>query len=433
MEMILTHKNADFDAIASSIAASMVYPGAMPYLPASINPNVKNFLSMHKYKLKYQESGNPQDLDSVKRIIIVDANRWERIENSERYSSLNAAFHVWDHHPGESDINAEWSCVQDCGSATSLLVTKIIEKRIPVSVIEATLFLAGIYEDTGNLSFPGSRGIDARAVAFLLDNGADLDIVNSFLKPKYGHIQKQLLFRMIEKGNIEEVNGNRVSINFTEVKGHSPGLSLIVDIYHRIMGVDVVFGVFIDKKRNQSAVIGRSAVDSINIGFILSHLDNGGGRPRAGSGVIKSVDQRHIREMIIDIMKTKQPSSPSIGDLMSYPVITVSETATMKEVAMLFREKGCTGVPVTREKSIVGIISRSDFKKVKDTKQMEAPVKAFMSEKVINIDLNSTVSSATRLMVKHDIGRLPVMKENELIGIITRTDAMRFFYDLLPE
>jgi CBS domain-containing protein len=36
-------------------------------------------------------------------------------------------------------------------------------------------------------------------------------------------------------------------------------------------------------------------------------------------------------------------------------------------------------------------------------------------------------------MVKHDIGRLPVMKENKLVGIITRTDAMRYFYDLLPE
>lgn len=432
MEIILTHKNTDFDALASSIAASRIYPDAMPLLPSSINPNVKNFLSMHKYKIKFQTHDNYQDLNAVKKVIIVDANRWERIENSGRYSSLDAAFHVWDHHPGESDINSEWSCVQDCGSATSLLVMELKKKGLPVSVIEATLFLAGIYEDTGNLSFPGSRGIDAMAVAFLLDNGADLDIVNSFLKPKYGNIQKQLLFRMVEKGDTEEINGNRVSINFIEIHGHTPGLSLIVDIYHRIIGADVVFGIFLDTRRNQSTIIGRSSVDSIDIGFIISHAGLGGGRPRAGSGVIKSVDQGYIREMIIDIMKTKQPSSPSIKDLMSYPVITVPDNATMKEVAMLFREKGCTGVPVTRENSIVGIISRSDFKKIKDSKLMEAPVKAYMSEKVVNIDINSTISSATRLMVKYDIGRLPVIKDNELVGIITRTDAMRYFYDMLP-
>ena len=90
-------------------------------------------------------------------------------------------------------------------------------------------------------------------------------------------------------------------------------------------------------------------------------------------------------------------------------------------------------MPVIRDNTVVGIISRSDFKKVKKSKLLDSPVKAFMSDKVINIDLNSTVSSATRLMVKHDIGRLPVMKDDELIGIITRSDAMRYFYDLLPD
>jgi CBS domain-containing protein len=36
-------------------------------------------------------------------------------------------------------------------------------------------------------------------------------------------------------------------------------------------------------------------------------------------------------------------------------------------------------------------------------------------------------------MVKHDIGRLPVVENNRIIGIITRSDAMLYFYDLLPD
>ena len=40
---------------------------------------------------------------------------------------------------------------------------------------------------------------------------------------------------------------------------------------------------------------------------------------------------------------------------------------------------------------------------------------------------------AARLMVKHDIGRLPVVENGEIIGIITRSDAMRYYYDLLPD
>jgi CBS domain-containing protein len=36
-------------------------------------------------------------------------------------------------------------------------------------------------------------------------------------------------------------------------------------------------------------------------------------------------------------------------------------------------------------------------------------------------------------MVQHDIGRLPVVADGQLIGIISRSDVMRYFYDLLPD
>ncbi len=41
--------------------------------------------------------------------------------------------------------------------------------------------------------------------------------------------------------------------------------------------------------------------------------------------------------------------------------------------------------------------------------------------------------TATRMMVKKDIGRLPVVKDGEILGIVTRSDAMLYFYDLLPD
>ena len=44
-----------------------------------------------------------------------------------------------------------------------------------------------------------------------------------------------------------------------------------------------------------------------------------------------------------------------------------------------------------------------------------------------------TVPKAVRLMVKHDVGRLPVMENGKVIGIFTRSDAMLYYYDQLPE
>jgi len=64
---------------------------------------------------------------------------------------------------------------------------------------------------------------------------------------------------------------------------------------------------------------------------------------------------------------------------------------------------------------------------------MDAPVKAFMSRKNFTITPDRSPMEAARIMVKHDIGRLPVEDNGKIIGIITRSDSMRYFYDLLPE
>ncbi len=92
----------------------------------------------------------------------------------------------------------------------------------------------------------------------------------------------------------------------------------------------------------------------------------------------------------------------------------------------ILREKGCTGVPMADNDTLVGIISRRDFRKITKDTQLEAPVKAFMRSNVIVTDPGSSPMQAARLMVKHDVGRLPVIENGRIIGIITRSDAMLF-------
>jgi CBS domain-containing protein len=56
-----------------------------------------------------------------------------------------------------------------------------------------------------------------------------------------------------------------------------------------------------------------------------------------------------------------------------------------------------------------------------------------MSTRVISIKPGNSPIQAAQLMVRHDIGRLPVVEDRRIIGIITRSDAMMYFYDLLPD
>jgi CBS domain-containing protein len=179
-------------------------------------------------------------------------------------------------------------------------------------------------------------------------------------------------------------------------------------------------------------VIGRSITDEVNIGGIIRRM-GGGGHPGAGSVMLKSIKPEAVKETIVELVKNDN-KTVSLGDLMSYPIISVTSDTPMKKVALILRKKGFTGLPVVDDKKLVGIISRKDFQKLKKDRQMDSPVKAFMSrDKIVTVTSDRSPLEVAQLIVKHDIGRIPVLKNGELIGIITRTDVMRYFYDLLPE
>lgn len=432
MEIVTTHKNTDFDGCASTIAASLLYPQAQPLLPKSLNPNVKAFLSIHKDLFRFI---GPQDLNvaEVNRLIVVDTSAWERLEGLDGLRARNdLEIIVWDHHTEPGTLEPNWSCRQPTGATVTLLVDALRRERRVLTPMQATLFLAGIYEDTGNLTFAGTTAADAYAAAHLLERRADLSVLETFLRPAYGEKQKNVLFDMLQNANRTKIDGFTLSIQQVPIQGHTESLAVVVRMFMEIVNVDAVFGIFVDQSRDRCMVIGRSRVDQLDVGAVMRSL-GGGGHPSAGSAVLKSVKAAAVAEMIADLVRGNQQSSVQVSDLMSFPVVTVAPDTPMKEVAGLLRKKGITGIPVSDNGRLVGMISRRDFRKIKRESQLVSPVKAFMTNKVLTIEAGRSPMQAARLMVRHDIGRLPVVQDGQVVGIITRSDAMMYFYDLLPD
>ncbi|MCP3873851.1 MAG: CBS domain-containing protein [Desulfobacteraceae bacterium] len=432
MIIITTHKGADFDALASLVAATLLYPGAKPVLPTSINANLKAFLSIHKDLFDFY---SPKDiiLEHVKKLVVVDTHSWNRLERMEKLKTRkDLEIIIWDHH-SEGDIETDHKNISETGAAVTLLVKEIEKKRKLITPIQATLFLMGLYEDTGNLTFPSTLAEDAYAAGFLLDRKADLHILSTFLQHAYGKKQKDILFQMVRKAKRTEASGFSISISKMEISGRVQNLAMVLQMYREIVNVDAAFGIFRDVERNICMVIGRSKVDEINVGLIMRSV-GGGGHPGAGSALLKAANPDTIEEMLVELISGNQYSSIMLSDIMSYPVVTVLEDTKVEEVAMILRNMGCTGMPIVdKDDHIVGVVSRRDFKKMRQSKHMLLPIKAFMSRNVITIQHDKSAIEAARLMIKNDIGRIPVMKDDKIIGIITRSDAMMYFYDLLPD
>lgn len=432
IQIAAPHRNTDFDALACTIAATLLYPGALAVLPRSLNPNVRAFLSIHK---DHFDTCNAKDIDlqRVGRLIVVDVNRWERLEglsNLKKRKDLEII--VWDHHSNPSNIDTTECYQAETGAAITLMVQELKVRKTMISPIQATLFLTGLYEDTGHLTFPSTRPEDVYAAAWLMERGADLNVLGTFLRPAYGQRQKEILFEMVRNATRTRVAGYSVSIAHQQVDGHVDGLAVVVRMYRELVNVDAAFGIFNSSNGERCMVIGRSNVEGVNIGALMQAL-GGGGHPGAGSAMLRQVNPEAVQEMILELIQGNQQASVQVSDLMSFPVETVAADKSMREVADILHQKGCTGLPVVEAEKLAGVISRRDFRKLKRESQLDAPVKAFMSRDPVTIAPGLSPVAAARLMVKHDVGRLPVVEDGRLIGIVTRSDVMTYFYDLMPD
>ena len=432
MQVIVSHKNIDFDALASLVAASLLYPEAQPALPSSVNPNVRAFLSLHKdiFNFAAMKRLDPQAINGL---IVVDANSWKRLEGTRSLAQRNDLdIHLWDHHPDDGDILPSWACREPMGAATTLLVDALQEKQAPLSQIHATLFLAGIYEDTGHLTFPSTTARDLRAAAFLLEQQADLKLIQTILRPTYGPKQKDILFKMLADAKRIKLNGYRMSLSKLDIDGHVPGLAEVVSMYRNIVNVDVAFGIFRDAQKDRCMVIGRSGIDQFDVGAVM-RLMGGGGHAAAGSAMIKAAAPQGVEAWLMEAMRDHRQLPVQISDLMSFPVESVAPQTPMRDVGAVLNEKGYSGMPVMEDEKLIGIISRRDLNKLTKDFQWDSPVKAFMSRQVITVTPRHSVTEVMKLLIKNDIGRLPVVENERVIGIISRSDAMIYYYDLIPD
>jgi CBS domain-containing protein len=117
---------------------------------------------------------------------------------------------------------------------------------------------------------------------------------------------------------------------------------------------------------------------------------------------------------------------------MSSPVWTLSPEMVMNTAGLMLRERGYKGAPVVDNNKLVGMLSRRDFQKIKKKSHLNGPVRAFMSKSVVSIPPEESPGHGARLLIKHNIGRLPVMENGKVIGIFSRSDAVADFYGLCP-
>ena len=127
LTVITTHINADFDGLASMLAAQKLYPEAVVIFPGSQEKNLRNFFINSMAYLFNMADIKDIDLERVKKLVLVDTRQPHRIGRlGELTQKEGVEIHVYDHHPPtDKDVEGHFG-VHKVTGATATILTEIL-------------------------------------------------------------------------------------------------------------------------------------------------------------------------------------------------------------------------------------------------------------------------------------------------------------------
>ena len=141
MEVITTHQHADFDGLASMLAAKKLYPDAAMVFSGSQEKTIRDFfVQSTEYLYDFQRLKNIP-LNDVKRLILVDTRQPNRIGKlSQCLKNPGIEVHIFDHHPdAPNDIKGAHEVIKAVGSTATIFTQLFQEQNIPINKDEATI------------------------------------------------------------------------------------------------------------------------------------------------------------------------------------------------------------------------------------------------------------------------------------------------------
>jgi len=331
MEVIVTHTNSDFDALASLIAAHKLYPEAQMIIPGSPEKVVREFIAEFEKELGLS-SEKKVDVDEIKRLIIVDtrhASRIGKIGAATKRKDLE--IHLYDHHSVHpEDLKGKVNVGRMTGATVTILLEIIRKRKITISTFEATVVLLGLYQDTGSLTYPSTTKQDKIAAQYLLAAGADLKLICRFLKRKLTKEQSALYRKLKQNKEVFFFGGAKIIILTASINRYIADLALITQRFMDEEKADVVLGLVGMEKHLH--LVARSKSKEIDVEEIVSCF-GGGGHPTAAYARIKGETLQTVKKNILAILrrKVKKPKPEEWHKAITVPGINTKTRSSIKK------------------------------------------------------------------------------------------------------
>ena len=428
MEVIATHINADFDSLASMLAAKKLYPNAVLVFPGSQERSLRDFF-IHStlYAFEVERIKNI-DLQEVKRLILVDTRQISRIGKfSEILSKPDLEIHIYDHHPPSSeDLHGSLEVISEVGATVTLLLDILQKRGTEITPDEATIMMLGIYEDTGNLTFPSTREEDFKAAGYLVSKGANLSILSNVITKELTAEQIFLLNDLIQSATRYNFHGIDVVIAQASMDRYVGDIAVLVHKLKDMENLDVLFVLV--RMEDRIYLIGRSRLEEVNVSEIASEF-GGGGHPTAASATVKGMVLIEAHDRLIKTLKEMVRPKKVARDAMVYPVKTIEPERTLEEAGEILTRYNLNILPVLQNEKVVGLISKQVVEKAVYHGLKSSLVKEYMTTEFSVVSTETPFSRVQALIIGQNQSLLPVMERDRLVGAISVGDVMRILQE----
>ncbi|UAJ72898.1 CBS domain-containing protein [Synechocystis sp. PCC 7339] len=445
MDLILCHQTADFDVLGAAVGLAKLHPGSRIVLTGGSHPTVRQFLALHRNEFPLIELRSVNS-DKIRSLYIVDNQQGDRLGKATDWLTLPHMQQVaiYDHHLNSPrDIEADILELEAVGASTTLIVEKLQRTDINLSMVEASVMALGIHVDTGSLTFTQTTVRDVKALAWLMEQGANLRLIGEYADPGFPPPLQFLFAEAMQNLRKEMVRGYWLGSVLLTTESFVPGLSHLTERLLSLTECDaLLLGHVYDKGKDKTkssgeqgktgatdnqrfSLIGRTRIPDTDLTQLLEPY-GGGGHAQAAAVNLRDIEPTEVMADIYQGLQRQIPKPLLARDFMSSPVRTIRPHTTIEQAQRILFRYGHSGLTVVnQEEKLVGIISRRDLDLALHHGFSHAPVKGYMTRNVKTIDPDTPLPRIEAIMVADDVGRLPVMAGDTLVGIVTRTDVLR--------
>ncbi|NOY98080.1 MAG: CBS domain-containing protein [Chloroflexi bacterium] len=426
MHVILTHEQADFDALASLFGAYLLDEKALPVLPRRMNRNVSAFVTLYGAEFPFVD---PRDLpaEKIESATLVDTQSLITLKGMGK----STAIRVVDHHPLRRSLPDEWQVtVEEVGAATTLLVETMQERNGHLSVIQATLLLLGIYEDTGSLTYASTTPRDVRAAAYLLEHGASLRVAVDFLNPPLSAAQRAVYDQLVAAAQTHHIHGHHIVVTCGEALTLDEEISSLAHKLRDLFDPDALFVLV--RTGEGVRLVARSTTDQIDVAAVTSRF-GGGGHGRAAAALIRARDGQSDSEVLgatceklLALLPRYVQPSVTVAQIMSREPHLLTPETPVHAAAQLMQRYGYEGYPVVEDGRVIGLLTRRAVDRAISHK-LNLTAASLMEAGEVTVCPDDPLQVLQTRMTDSGWGQIPVVdpQSGQVIGIVTRTDLLK--------